>query len=108
MMSMMSPIGFPRRNLQGACQRLWYTPRMSSNQQSNLFLRIATPEDSLGCGKICYSAFSAINGAHAFPCDFPGPEAAIGVLSMMFSSPGFYCVVAEHEGRIVGSNCMDE
>jgi hypothetical protein len=27
---------------------------------------------------------------------------------MMFSTPGFYCVVAEHEGRIVGSNCLDE
>jgi hypothetical protein len=28
--------------------------------------------------------------------------------SMMFSHPGFYCVVAESEGRIVGSNCLDE
>jgi Acetyltransferase (GNAT) family len=27
---------------------------------------------------------------------------------MMFSSPGFYCVVAEIDGRIVGSNCLDE
>ena len=27
---------------------------------------------------------------------------------MLFSSPGFYCVVAESEGRIVGSNCLDE
>ena len=27
---------------------------------------------------------------------------------MMFSSPGFYCVVAEIEGRIVGSNCLYE
>jgi hypothetical protein len=27
---------------------------------------------------------------------------------MMFSSPGFYCVVAEVDGRIVGSNCLDE
>jgi predicted N-acetyltransferase YhbS len=26
----------------------------------------------------------------------------------MFSSPGFYCVVAEHDGQIVGSNCLDE
>ena len=29
------------------------------------------------------------------------------MLSMMFS-PGFYGVVAEREGRIVGSNCLDE
>ena len=43
-----------------------------------------------------------------FSVRFPGPEATTGVLSMMFSTPGFYCVVAEHEGRIVGSNCLDE
>jgi len=27
---------------------------------------------------------------------------------MLFSHPGFYCVVAECEGRIVGSNCLEE
>ena len=27
---------------------------------------------------------------------------------MMFASPDFYCVVAESDGRIVGSNCLDE
>jgi GNAT superfamily N-acetyltransferase len=71
-------------------------------------LRTAVPEDSFACGQICYNAFSAVNMAHGFPPDFPGPEAAIGLLSMMFSSPGFYCVVAESEGRIVGSNCLSE
>lgn len=30
------------------------------------------------------------------------------MLSAMFSSSGFYCVVAEIEGRIVGSNSLDE
>jgi hypothetical protein len=30
------------------------------------------------------------------------------VVSMMLSSPDFYCGVAEMEGRIVGSNCLDE
>lgn len=27
---------------------------------------------------------------------------------MMFASPDFYCVVAEIDGRVVGSNCLDE
>jgi hypothetical protein len=27
---------------------------------------------------------------------------------MMFSIPGFYCLVAESEGRIIGSNCLDQ
>ena len=35
-------------------------------------------------------------------------EQVAGIMSMMFGHPGFYCVVAEEGGRIVGSNCMDE
>jgi GNAT superfamily N-acetyltransferase len=71
-------------------------------------VRAARPDDSAMCGKICYEAFSRINAAHGFPCDFPGPEATTGLLSMMFSSPGYYCVVAEVGGRVVGSNGLDE
>jgi GNAT superfamily N-acetyltransferase len=64
--------------------------------------------DIPACGQICYEAFSTFNAAHGFPCDFPVPEAAKGVISMMFSTPGFYCVVAESGGRVVGSNVLDE
>jgi ribosomal protein S18 acetylase RimI-like enzyme len=71
-------------------------------------IRPARPEDSAICGRICYDAFAAINARHNFPCDFPGPQVAVGILSHMFPSPDFYCVVAECEGRIVGSNCLDE
>ena len=81
---------------------------MSRKTQPEIVVRMATPEDSAVCGQICYDAFSTINAAHGFPCDLPGSEAATGLLSMMFSSPGFYCVVAEVDGRIVGSNCLDE
>jgi predicted N-acetyltransferase YhbS len=81
---------------------------MSRKTRPDIVVRTATPEDSAACGPICFNAFSAINAAHGFPCDFPGPEASTGLLSMMFSSPGFYCVVAEADGRIVGSNCLDE
>lgn len=81
---------------------------MPSKLQTNLVVRPAVPEDSSLCGQICYDAFSTLNMAHGFPRDFPGPEAPIGLFSMMFSTPGFYCVVAESDGRIVGSNCLDE
>ena len=81
---------------------------MSEKTRSNIVVRIATEEDSLVCGEINFAAFSAINEAHGFPCDFPNQQVAIGVLSTMFSDPGFYCVVAEHDGQIVGSNCLDE
>ena len=79
-----------------------------SSPSPEVTIRRATPEDTAECGRICYDAFSTINAAHGFPCDFPGPEAASGVISMIFSHPGYYCVVAEYGGRIVGSNCLDE
>lgn len=71
-------------------------------------IRTAQPEDAPASGQICFDAFSTINATHGFPCDLPGPEAATGLLSMMFAMPDFYCVVAETDGRIVGSNCLDE
>lgn len=71
-------------------------------------LRRATAGDADICGRICYEAFAAINRQHNFPPDFPSPEACIGQLGMLFSHPGFYCVVAELDGRLVGSNCLDE
>jgi GNAT superfamily N-acetyltransferase len=75
---------------------------------TSVTIRQARPEDVPVCGRICYGAFTKINSDHGFPPDFPAPEAAIGVLSMMFAHPGFYCVVAESQGRILGSNCLDE
>ena len=81
---------------------------MPQKARPDIIVRTATPEDCLAAGPICFNAFSTISAAHGFPCDLPHAEAAIGLLSMMFSSPGFYCVVAEHDGRIVGSNCLDE
>ena len=81
---------------------------MPLKAQPEVVVRAATPDDSSVCGQICYDAFSRINAAHGFPCDFPSVEVATGLLSMLFSSSGLYCVVAEVEGRIVGSNCLDE
>lgn len=76
--------------------------------QPEVTIREATPADAAVCGEICYRAFSTINAEHNFPCDLPNQEVAIGMLTMMFSHPGFYCVVAESGGRIVGSNVLDE
>jgi GNAT superfamily N-acetyltransferase len=71
-------------------------------------IRRAKPEDAEACGRICYEAFSAINGQHGFPPDFPSVEVAQHVLAGAFSDPRFYCVVAESDGRLLGSNCLDE
>lgn len=78
------------------------------SKSEQVVVRAATPGDSAVCGQICYDAFAKLSAEHGFPCDFPGPEVAAGILSMLFSSSGFYCVVAESGGRVVGSNCLDE
>jgi predicted N-acetyltransferase YhbS len=75
---------------------------------TSIAVRSATAEDVATCGQICYDAFKAINTAHGFPPDFPQPEVATGLISSVFSDPDYYCVVAEIDGRIVGSNILDE
>jgi GNAT superfamily N-acetyltransferase len=69
---------------------------------------LGTSEDAEVCGAICYNAFKRISEAHGFACDFPAPEVAIDVLTRMLANPKFYSVVAEIDGRIVGSNFLDE
>lgn len=71
-------------------------------------LRPGRPADAEACGRICYEAFAAIAGQHNFPTDMPTPEIAVGLLSTMLSRPGFYSVIAEVDGHIVGSNFLDE
>ncbi len=80
---------------------------LSPSEQS-LVIRRATPADADVCGRICFEAFGQLAAHHNFPLDFPAPEVAIGLLSMMFSHPAFFCVVAEQHGKIIGSNCLDE
>jgi predicted N-acetyltransferase YhbS len=74
----------------------------------SIVLRPGTPVDAAVCGPICFEAFKAIDDEHNFPWDFPSAEVATGLLTMMLSNPGFYSVVAENEGTVVGSNFLDE
>ena len=73
-----------------------------------MLIRTATPEDAEICGQICYDAFYKVGTDHDFPPDVPAASVGADILRGMFSHPGFYCVVAEQDGRIVGSNCLDE
>lgn len=74
----------------------------------NLTLRAGRPDDSRICGQICYEAFRAIAEQHAFPPDFPSPEVAQGLLSFLLAREDIYAVVAEIDGRAVGSNFLWE
>jgi GNAT superfamily N-acetyltransferase len=71
-------------------------------------LRPGIPEDADTCGRICYEAFGAIAREHSFPPDIPAPDVGVGLLSMLLGHPGFYSVVAELNGKVVGSNFLDE
>lgn len=74
----------------------------------SIVLRCGTAADAAACGVICYEAFKSVCTAHNFPPDFPSADVAGGLMSMLLSHPGFYSVVAESDGRIVGSNFLDE
>ena len=71
-------------------------------------IRPGVPDDAAACGQICFDAFGTLAAAHGFPSDFPSPEAATGVTGMMLAQPGFYSLVAEVDGHVVGSNFLDE
>jgi predicted N-acetyltransferase YhbS len=71
-------------------------------------LREATPADAETCARILFEAFGAISDHHRFPRDFPALEAAVGMMATWVPHPSVWGVVAEVDGRIVGSNFLDE
>lgn len=70
--------------------------------------RPGIPEDAPACGAVFYDAFKLIAEQHNFPVDFPQPETAISLLTMLLSREDIYSVVAEMERGIVGSNFLWE
>ena len=74
----------------------------------NINLRPGRPDDAETCGRICYEAFNTIADQHNFPHDFPDVNAAVGLLSYLFSSKDIYSVVAEVDGRTAGSSFLWE
>jgi GNAT superfamily N-acetyltransferase len=83
-------------------------PQSSTSQQQPVTIRRATAADAEVCGRICYEAFTTLAKHHNFPPDFPAPEVAIRALAMMFSNAKCFCLVAEQDGRLIGSNCLYE
>ncbi len=71
-------------------------------------LREVEPEDVKECARICFEAFGGIDDYHRFPPDFPSVEFAEGLMQAFVGSPSTWGVVAEVDGRIVGSNFLHE
>jgi predicted N-acetyltransferase YhbS len=83
-------------------------PATSKSSSAPVTIRRATARDADVCGRICYEAFREIAIKHGFIPDLPTPEVGIKLITGIFSHPRFFCVVAEQDGKIVGSNCLDE
>jgi predicted N-acetyltransferase YhbS len=71
-------------------------------------IRLARPEDAEACGAICFAAFSGIAKQHNFPPDLTNVEEPIGLLTHLISRDDVYTVVAELDGKLVGSNVLWE
>ncbi len=64
--------------------------------------------DALECGRVCYEAFGAIAAAHNFPMDWRTEDMAVKVIAARLAHQLTYGVVAEVDGRIVGSAFLKE
>jgi GNAT superfamily N-acetyltransferase len=84
------------------------TQAVNERRVADLKLRAGRPEDAERLGFICYGAFKATAEGHNFPPDFPSPEIAGGLLAALLSREDVYSVVAEADGRVVGSNFLWE
>jgi predicted N-acetyltransferase YhbS len=71
-------------------------------------LRPAEPADVGDCAQIVFDAFGGIHDHHRFQRDFPALEAAAALLNVFIPHPMIWGVVAEIDGRLVGSNFLDE
>jgi predicted N-acetyltransferase YhbS len=80
----------------------------TSNPSAAIVLREVQPADAEACAQILFDAFGGIHDHHRFPRDFPVMEAATAMLSAWIPHPAVWGVVAEVDGRIVGSNFLDE
>jgi predicted N-acetyltransferase YhbS len=79
-----------------------------SAEAARVTLREAEPGDAGRCAQILFDAFGGIHDHHRFPRDFPTLEAASGLMATWIPHPSIWGVVAEIDGRIVGSNFLDE
>ena len=80
----------------------------TSQRNSTVVLREAEPADAEALGQIVFDAFASIHDRHRFPRDFPSPEVAAGFMAPWIANPSVWGVVAEVNGRIVGSNFLYE
>ena len=58
--------------------------------------------------RICFEAFGGLHDHHRFERDFPVIESAEQIIGNWISHPSIWGVLAERDGRVLGSNFLDE
>ena len=74
----------------------------------SISLRPPAPADAEVCGRIIYEAFKGIADRHNFRPDFAAVEFAVDFARNLIAHPSVFGVVAEEDGRVVGSNFLWE
>jgi GNAT superfamily N-acetyltransferase len=69
----------------------------------SLIVRPIEHNDVEICGKIGYEAHKAISSAHGYPCEQPSEEFGIGLIKMLLGNSNSWGVLAERQGKILGS-----
>ena len=64
--------------------------------------------DVTPAGRLIYDAFKDVAGRHAFPPAFPSLETASRVVGFFLGLASMHCLVAEHDGQVVGAIFLDE
>src|SRR5918995_3037099 len=84
------------------------TEPIATEGDMSVVLRPIEPSDADECSRIVYEAFGGIHDHHRFERDFPSLEAAAQLTSAFIAHASIWGVVAEREGRVLGSNFLDE
>lgn len=76
--------------------------------ETAMVIRPATPKDVDSCARIFYDAFESIATRHHFPIEPSSREFTNFKVSEMLSDDGFFGLVAERDGELLGCAFVDE
>ncbi|HEX2284781.1 MAG TPA: GNAT family N-acetyltransferase [Mycobacterium sp.] len=82
--------------------------RRNDGAMTELQIREATIEDAGACARIMWDAFETFATAHNFPVEPGTPEFTDLQMGAMLSTDGIFGVVAERDGKVLGSALQDE
>jgi predicted N-acetyltransferase YhbS len=74
----------------------------------SLTIRPIEQKDVESCGKIGYEAHRTISSDHSYPSEQPSEEFGIGLIRMLLGNPNSWGVLAERQGKILGSIFLHE